>query len=116
MIDNGRPFPCHNSLDNLTRNAYGSCDLTFGPHMPDGAPENKLDPHHTGRAFFVLFRLYGPSAAYYDQTWRPGEIELIRQPRKDRQTQGAASWTLFARLVPVSSDNLRWGWWGGFFG
>jgi hypothetical protein len=78
MIDNGQPFPSRNSLDTLAYNADGSCDLTFGPQLPDGTAQVNWIRTIPGRAFFVLFRLYGPTAGYYDQTWRPGEIEPLR--------------------------------------
>jgi hypothetical protein len=30
-----------------------------------------------GKGWFSLLRLYDPVEAWYDKTWRPGEIELI---------------------------------------
>jgi hypothetical protein len=30
-----------------------------------------------GKGWFSLLRLYSPTEAWYDKTWRPGEIELV---------------------------------------
>lgn len=29
------------------------------------------------RAWFVILRLYNPLPAFFDKSWRPGEIELV---------------------------------------
>ena len=37
--------------------------------------------HLIGRAdkgFFVIFRLYGPKQAFYDQTWKLPDIEKVK--------------------------------------
>jgi hypothetical protein len=36
-------------------------------------------PGPTGRckSWFTILRLYGPLPAWFDQTWRPGEIEPV---------------------------------------
>ena len=31
-----------------------------------------------GKAWFVAWRVYGPLQPWIDQTWRPGEIELVK--------------------------------------
>lgn len=31
-----------------------------------------------GKGWFVLLRLYSPLMPWYDQTWRPSEIELVK--------------------------------------
>ncbi|MEW1865599.1 DUF1254 domain-containing protein [Streptomyces sp. NBC_00669] len=77
MIDNGRPFPSVNSLDTLTYNTDGSLDLYFGPTRPEGAADANWIPTLAGRAFFILFRLYGPTQPFFDQTWRLPEIEPL---------------------------------------
>jgi len=30
-----------------------------------------------GKGWFMLFRLYSPTEAFFDQTWRPGDFEPI---------------------------------------
>jgi hypothetical protein len=31
-----------------------------------------------GKGWSTLFRLYGPLKPWFDKTWRPGEIELVK--------------------------------------
>ncbi len=31
------------------------------------------------KGWFCLLRLYSPTEAWYDKSWRPGEIELVQE-------------------------------------
>ena len=31
-----------------------------------------------GKAFWLLFRLYGPLEPWFDKTWRPGKIKVVK--------------------------------------
>jgi len=31
-----------------------------------------------GKGYSVIFRLYSPLKPWYDKTWRPSEIELVK--------------------------------------
>jgi hypothetical protein len=31
-----------------------------------------------GKSWFVILRLYGPLEPWFDKTWKPGEIELMK--------------------------------------
>ena len=31
-----------------------------------------------GKGWFLVLRLYSPTEAWFDKTWRPGEIELVK--------------------------------------
>jgi hypothetical protein len=31
-----------------------------------------------GKGWFALLRLYSPTEPWFDKTWRPGEIELVK--------------------------------------
>ncbi len=31
-----------------------------------------------GMGWHMLFRLYGPEQAWFDKTWRPSEIQLVK--------------------------------------
>lgn len=75
-LDNGQPFPSLNTMDKPVQNADGSTDIYFGPRSP-GAGRNWL---HTvpDKGFFVIFRLYGPTKAFYDKNWKPGDIEKVK--------------------------------------
>jgi hypothetical protein len=70
-LDNGQPFP---SLE-PTANADGSTDIYFGPNSPgDGKNWVRTVP---GQGFFVILRIYGPTQAFFDKTWVPGDIEKM---------------------------------------
>jgi hypothetical protein len=30
------------------------------------------------KGFFAILRLYGPLEPWFEKTWRPGEIELVK--------------------------------------
>jgi hypothetical protein len=46
----------------------------FGPTAPEGRQSNWVQTV-PGKSWFTILRLYGPLQAWFDQTWRPGEIE-----------------------------------------
>ena len=68
-IDNNKP--------GMIKNADGSYDVYFGPEAPKGQ-ENNWVQTVPGKSWSVILRLYGPLEAWYDKTWRPGEIELVK--------------------------------------
>jgi len=72
-LDNGRPFPSLNQMDKPVVNADGSLDLYFGPTAPAGKEKNWLRTV-PGKGYFVIFRLYSPEQAFFDQTWKPDDI------------------------------------------
>jgi hypothetical protein len=73
-LDNGRPYPSLNQMDKPAVNADGSIDLYFGPTAPAGKEKNWLGTV-PGKGYFVIFRLYSPEKAFFDQTWKPGDLE-----------------------------------------
>ena len=32
-----------------------------------------------GKSYMVLLRLYGPLEAWFDKSWKPGDLELVDQ-------------------------------------
>jgi hypothetical protein len=74
-LDNGQPFPSINTMDKPAMNADGSTNIYFGPTAPgDGKNWLRTLPDN---GFFVILRIYGPTQAFFDQTWKPGDIEKI---------------------------------------
>lgn len=61
----------------LQVNADGSVDLYFGPKPPPGKASNWV---HTepGRMWFPWFRLYGPTEAFNDKSWKLTDFERIQ--------------------------------------
>lgn len=76
-LQTGQPFPSkNNKRDNLSVNADGSVDIYFGPKAPAGKEANWIQTV-PGKGWYTIFRLYGPLDAWFDKTWRPGEIQLV---------------------------------------
>lgn len=77
-LQTSQPFPSkNNKRDKLIANADGSVDLYFGPKAPAGKEANWIATVPT-KGWFGIYRLYGPLEPWFDKTWRPGEIELVR--------------------------------------
>ena len=74
LLDNGEPFPSVASNQQMTFNQDGSADIAFGPEAPDDPDANWIRTV-PGRGYFVGMRLYSPTQAFFDQTWRPDDIE-----------------------------------------
>ena len=71
------PYPAVASNDGRVQaNDDGSYDLYFGPTAPEGRESNWVETI-PGKAWFQLFRIYGPLQAWFDQTWRLNEFEPI---------------------------------------
>jgi hypothetical protein len=73
-LANGQPFPSLGSRDKPTQNSDGSTDLYLGPKAPEGKQGNWLATV-PGKGYFTILRLYGPTEAAIDKTWKPGDIE-----------------------------------------
>ena len=59
------------------KNADGSVDLYFGPKKPAGANANFVQTV-PGKGWFTYFRLYAPTEAYFDRSWKLADIELVK--------------------------------------
>ncbi len=78
LLQTDNPYPSLGSLSGtVTSNDDDSVDVYFGPRPPTGTPEGNWIQTVPGKAWFTLLRLYGPLDPWFDQTWRPGEIEPI---------------------------------------
>ena len=78
-LKNGQPFPSIGSLEKLKYTEDGSVDLYFGPQLPAGAPESNYLRTVPGKGWFTLLRLYSPTQAFFDKSWRPDDFEKINQ-------------------------------------
>jgi len=79
MIKNDvQPLPAIRSLDSdkLIQNEDGSYDVYFGPEAPEGF-ENNWVKTNEGDGFFVFFRFYSPTEAYYDKSWQLPMVEKL---------------------------------------
>jgi hypothetical protein len=73
---NGQPFPSLGSRDKPEQNADGSTEIYLGPEAPAGKERNwmKTIP---GKGYFTILRLYSPTEAAINKSWKPGDIEKI---------------------------------------
>ncbi|MEL7013045.1 MAG: DUF1214 domain-containing protein, partial [Pseudomonadota bacterium] len=79
MLQTDQLYPEITSADGkVQQNDDGSYDVYFGPEAPEGQDSNWVQTV-PGMGWHMLFRLYGPEQAWFDQTWRPSEIELVDQ-------------------------------------
>jgi hypothetical protein len=78
MIQTDQQFPSVSSQGKgLKVNADGSVDVYFGPKAPAGF-ENNWVQTLPGKGWVMILRLYGPLEPWFDKTWRPNEIELVK--------------------------------------
>jgi hypothetical protein len=81
-LQTSQPFPSRNNKrDKLITNADGSIDLYFGPEAPAGKEANWVQTV-PGKGWFTIFRLYAPLDAWFDKTWKPGEMERVKWSRE----------------------------------
>jgi hypothetical protein len=76
-LANGQPFPSLGSRDKPVMNADGSTDVYFGPSAPAGKERNWLATV-PGKGYFAILRLYGPTEAAIDKSWKPGDIQKLK--------------------------------------
>ncbi|EED35857.1 conserved hypothetical protein [Luminiphilus syltensis NOR5-1B] len=77
LLQTSQTFPTVGSQDEgIRKNPDGSYDLYFAPEPPEGKEGNWLQTG-PGKSWFTILRMYGPLESWIDQSWRPGEIELV---------------------------------------
>lgn len=78
MLQTGQRYPSkNNKRDPLIVNQDGSIDIYFGPQAPEGKKSNGIQTV-PDKGWFILLRLYSPTEAWFDKTWRPGEIQALQ--------------------------------------
>jgi hypothetical protein len=76
-LANGKPFPSLGSRDKPVQNADSSTDLYYGPKAPKGK-EGNWQATVPGKGYFAILRLYGPTEAALDKSWKPGDFEKVK--------------------------------------
>jgi hypothetical protein len=75
MLQTDQQYPSVSSQEkDLQVNADGSVDVWFGPKAPAGKESNWVQTI-PGKAWFMILRLYGPLEPWFNQTWKPDDIE-----------------------------------------
>ena len=72
-----QPFPSLGLRDKPAQNPDGSTDLYLGPNAPKGKESNWLATV-PGKGYFAILRLYSPSEAAINKSWKPGDIEKVK--------------------------------------
>ncbi|MDF1883364.1 DUF1254 domain-containing protein [Sulfurimonas sp. SAG-AH-194-C21] len=67
----------NNKIAKLDYNKDGSVDVYFGPTAPKGHENNWIQTE-PNKAWFLILRLYGPLTPWFDKTWQPGDLELLK--------------------------------------
>jgi len=57
--------------------ADGSIDIYLGPTAAEGKQGNWLATV-PGRGYFAILRLYAPTEAAINKSWKPGDIEKVQ--------------------------------------
>ena len=82
MLDTPQRFPRAGSQSYPSPaaepNADGSTTIYFGPKQPDGVKRGNWIQTMPGKGWFTILRLYSPLEPFFDKSWRPSEIELVR--------------------------------------
>lgn len=78
MLQTDQEFPSVSSqTKGIKINSDGSVDIYLGPQAPEGE-ENNWVQTIPNKGYSVALRLYGPLEPWFNKTWRPGEIELVK--------------------------------------
>ncbi|PWB80782.1 MAG: hypothetical protein C3F08_03540, partial [Candidatus Methylomirabilota bacterium] len=78
MLQTDQQFPSIGSQKKgIVINPDTSVDVWFGPTAPAGHEANWVQTV-PGKGWSVLIRIYGPLQPWFDKTWKPGEIELVK--------------------------------------
>jgi hypothetical protein len=78
IITNNQPWPSvHSNCSKLIVNQDGSVDCWFGPEAPPGKANNWIQTI-PGKNWYLKLRLYYPMESWYNNTWKPGEIEEVK--------------------------------------
>jgi hypothetical protein len=77
MIQNPTNDAARSGYDELARNSDGSLDLYFGPQLPTAVPASNWIETVPGSGYYVMFRLYSPTAPLFDGTWALPDVEPI---------------------------------------
>jgi hypothetical protein len=78
MLQTDQQFPSMGSQKKgIVINPDTSVDVYFGPTAPAGHEANWVQTI-PGKGWNLILRLYGPLEPFFDKTWKPGEIALVK--------------------------------------
>ena len=104
MLQTDAQFPAIGSNnDGLVKNEDGSYDIYFAPEAPEGHEANWVQTV-PGKGWNTILRLYGPLEPWFEQTWRPGEIELIEYSNLETAKAAAAGESAEEIMLRITVD------------
>ncbi|WP_297973514.1 DUF1254 domain-containing protein [uncultured Amaricoccus sp.] len=56
----------------------GATTVYFGPTQPEGVARGNWIQTDPEKGWFTILRLYSPLPSFFDKSWRPSEIELVK--------------------------------------
>ncbi len=56
----------------------GSTTVYFAPKQPEGIARGNWIQTDPAKGYFNILRLYSPLPSFFDKSWRPSEIELVK--------------------------------------
>jgi hypothetical protein len=56
----------------------GTTTVYFGPTQPEGVARGNWIQTDPKKGWFTILRLYSPLPSFFDKSWRPTEIELVK--------------------------------------
>jgi hypothetical protein len=65
------------TLPGVALNGDGGVTVWFGPKAPAGHEKNWVQTM-PGKGYNVALRLYGPLEPWFNKSWQPGDIELVK--------------------------------------
>ena len=75
LLQTDTPYPSiHSGSDGMRFEDNGDLVIAFGPTAPAEDADNWIQTV-PGKGWFPILRIYGPLEAWFDKTWKPGEIE-----------------------------------------
>ena len=78
MLQTDQPLPSIDSIQNNPEmNEDGSIDIFFAPEAPKGREANWIQTI-PGKSWFAILRMYGPLEPWFDQTWKPSDIQKVK--------------------------------------
>jgi hypothetical protein len=78
MLQTDQQYPSTGSQKKgIVTNADSSVDVYFCPTAPAGHEANWVQTV-PGKGWNIILRCYGPLEPWFDKTWQPGEIELVK--------------------------------------
>jgi len=75
QLQSSQPLPSVSSYTNPTINDDGSIDILFGPEKLAG--QGNWIQTVPGKGFFLMFRFYSPTEAFFDKTWQLNDVESV---------------------------------------